>query len=134
MPMKETPDELAESIADMSGVYGAAPVGGHDDDCACRLCFTVGMARRIRESVTNEEDRPDEPLFSCSGAVARMTQIHWRGLGEDAIALRAVMEAGSGTLGEVLRKARQESRGVPVYRLLQALATLAASGLVDTAG
>jgi len=88
MPMKETPDELAESVADMAGVYGAAtaPPGGHDDDCGCRLCFTVEMARRIRESVANEEDRADEPLFSCSGTVAKMTQIHWRGLGEDAIA------------------------------------------------
>jgi len=54
MPNLETPDELAEEIANKLYIYGS-----HDDagECPkdCRICFTVDLTRRIRESVKNEE-------------------------------------------------------------------------------
>lgn len=51
----ETPDELAEFLANALGVYGA-----HDQRCAlkvykCRCCFVTAMTARIRESVANEK-------------------------------------------------------------------------------
>jgi hypothetical protein len=51
MPNLETPDELAENIADLCGVYG-----GHNEDekQPCRICFTGDMTYRIREAVKNE--------------------------------------------------------------------------------
>lgn len=55
MPYLETPDELAEDIADMCGVYGSSPEDNtHPEDCKCRICFTIGIAERIRQSVQNE--------------------------------------------------------------------------------
>ena len=54
MPQLETPDELADLIANWLHCYGS-----HSDDgeCAkdCRLCFTVAVTERIRESVKNEK-------------------------------------------------------------------------------
>ena len=56
MPYLETPDELAEQIADWCGVYGCGNyVAGHFDDCNCRMCFTGTLAARIRQAVKNEE-------------------------------------------------------------------------------
>ena len=52
MPHRETPDELAEHLATLLGVYGAAE--DHKDDCECRVCFVSDMTARIRESVKNE--------------------------------------------------------------------------------
>jgi len=52
MPHLETPDELADSLADKLGVYGV-----HDDLCSvdpCRVCFVSEMTQRIRDAVANE--------------------------------------------------------------------------------
>ena len=51
MPYLETPQELAEALADLVGVYG-----GHDDDepKPCRICWTMDMTDRIRKAVENE--------------------------------------------------------------------------------
>lgn len=57
MPFLENPDELADSIADLVGVYGAH---GENDECpddprkTCRICFVSKIASRIRGSVENE--------------------------------------------------------------------------------
>ena len=54
MPNLETPDELADEIANWLGVYGA-----HDENCTeekeCRCCFVLGLTERIRQAVRNEE-------------------------------------------------------------------------------
>jgi hypothetical protein len=57
MPYMETPEELAEAIADMCGVYGVPPYDreGHSADCNCRMCFYGRMENRIREAVKNEK-------------------------------------------------------------------------------
>lgn len=55
MPQLETPDELAEQIADWCGVYGSGPDGDHPKDCKCRNCFTFEVEQRIRQSVNNEK-------------------------------------------------------------------------------
>ncbi len=75
MPHIETVDDLAESLANMMGIYGItcdvedcgcrdvckiwpceclSRLGDHSDSCMCRMCFTSEMRRRIRESVENE--------------------------------------------------------------------------------
>jgi len=134
MPHAETPPDLAEDIADLLGVYGAPPET-HADGCECRLCFTLGMSQRIRESVENERDAPPEPVFSCAECVARMGTIHWRHLTvEESAVLRALESGGPGTLGEVLQRARREARGTPLYRIMQALTTLAAERKIESAG
>lgn len=52
----ETTTELAETIADMLGVYGTGPeFGDHSEDCSCRTCFVLNMEDRIREAVENEK-------------------------------------------------------------------------------
>lgn len=53
MPYVETPQDIAEEVADQIGVYGAAEE--HDDDCECRVCFVTGLTERIRISVENEK-------------------------------------------------------------------------------
>lgn len=58
MPVIETPDELAEQIADWCGVYGVFTgnegTENHPNDCKCRMCFVGMVENRIRQSVTNE--------------------------------------------------------------------------------
>jgi len=135
MPHSETPDGLAEEIADMLGAYGVSP-DTHEDGCGCRLCFTLGMAQRIRDSVANEEGpETPEPVFSCAECVSRMSAIHWRHLTtEESAALRALASGGPGTLGEILHRVRRKARGTPLYRLMQAVTTLVAEGKVESAG
>ena len=55
MPNLETPDELADAIADMVGVYGAC-AEILDEPCAgkCRPHFVSEMTNRIREAAANE--------------------------------------------------------------------------------
>lgn len=57
MPMIETPDEFADELADLFGVYGAHPEAGCSDDprSMCRVCFTAYVADRMRKSVDNEK-------------------------------------------------------------------------------
>jgi hypothetical protein len=55
MPYLETPDELADALADLLGVYGAHEDETCTDKRPCRPCFTAGMADRIRRSVANEQ-------------------------------------------------------------------------------
>jgi hypothetical protein len=52
MPYLETPDELAEFLANQLGIYGA-----HEDGEAneCRCCFVAGVKERIRNAVKNEK-------------------------------------------------------------------------------
>lgn len=60
MPYLETPDELADAIADMVGIYGGCPRGfdGEPDadcqECKCRIGFVAEMTDRIQRSVANE--------------------------------------------------------------------------------
>lgn len=57
MPFFESVDELADSIADMLGVYGAHSKNEECSDSArkmCRVCFVSVMSSRIRGSVENE--------------------------------------------------------------------------------
>lgn len=60
MPHLETPEELAEHLADRLGVYGAHgdernPEGVTcTDEKPCRPCFVMAMAERIRRAVKNE--------------------------------------------------------------------------------
>lgn len=57
MPMIETPDEFAEELADLFGVYGAHPRdGGCKDDprVMCRVCLVSYVADRMRTTVKNE--------------------------------------------------------------------------------
>lgn len=60
MPFLETPDELADEIADCIGVYGA-----HDDKCSanrpCRVCFVSDLTARIRASVLNDSPARARP-------------------------------------------------------------------------
>lgn len=53
MPYIETPQELAERIADWAYVYGAGPDGDHPDDCKCRMCFVEMVEKRIWQAVEN---------------------------------------------------------------------------------
>lgn len=61
MPYIETPDELAEWMADYKGVYEDSQgspdeaTGDHREDCECRMCFVDALTSRIRASVKNEE-------------------------------------------------------------------------------
>jgi hypothetical protein len=61
MPELETPEELAEKIANWCGVYGAhgdqyEPDGVRcTDEKPCRSCFVMDLTRRIREAVANEK-------------------------------------------------------------------------------
>lgn len=57
MPNLETPDELADHIADLAGIYGAhgeEETSTCTDAKPCRVCFVSGMTDRIREAVRNE--------------------------------------------------------------------------------
>ncbi len=59
MPHLETPDELAEWVADWLGVYGSVLDDDHDarshKASKCRVCFVAELAQRIRDSVENEQ-------------------------------------------------------------------------------
>lgn len=52
MPFIETPEDIAEELADTLGIYGAAKE--HNENCKCRVCFVVDMTDRIRQAVRNE--------------------------------------------------------------------------------
>ncbi len=54
MPYIETPNDLAEHIADLAGVYGTKADDDHPSDCSCRICFVIGMTERIRTAAENE--------------------------------------------------------------------------------
>lgn len=51
MPYLETPSELADSLADLIGIYG---VHQEDEKQNCRICFCSEMIERIKQSVINE--------------------------------------------------------------------------------
>ena len=73
MPTLETPEELADALADLCGIYnqGMRLVGltpeesrnvehwglcrDHADDCWCRACWRGRMERRIRSAVLHEQ-------------------------------------------------------------------------------
>jgi hypothetical protein len=59
MPYLENVDELAESLADAVGVWGAcrdeSPDGCHLWRAGCRVCWTMRIKARIRDAVQNEE-------------------------------------------------------------------------------
>lgn len=54
MPYIETPSELADSIADLLGIYGSHKEDEDTDPCPCRVCFVSTMTERIQASVRNE--------------------------------------------------------------------------------
>ena len=60
----ETPEDLAEQLADWMGVYGGCKnVNDNDDDCTynknnpfcCRTGFVGAISERMREAVENEK-------------------------------------------------------------------------------
>ena len=59
MPNIETPEELAEQIANWVGVYGSGLDDEHDEPLhkahQCRVCFVSALTHRIRQSVANEQ-------------------------------------------------------------------------------
>jgi hypothetical protein len=82
VPNFETPDELADHLADLVGIYGA-----HDDTCTaarpCRVCWVPDMVERIKAAAKNEQ-----MLGQMSVSAMQATKIpfcHWcetRHLGE----------------------------------------------------
>jgi hypothetical protein len=48
-------DEFAERLADWMGVYGS-PEGDHEEDCECRICFTIAVTDCIERIHQNEQD------------------------------------------------------------------------------
>lgn len=56
MPYLETPEELAEDLADQVGVYGTGTeTGGHPEGCPCRICWVMGIVQRMRQAVAWEQ-------------------------------------------------------------------------------
>jgi hypothetical protein len=61
MPYIETPDELADAIADMAGIYGGCNEEENRREngvidctkCTCRIGFVADMSARIWRSVAN---------------------------------------------------------------------------------
>ena len=59
MPYIETPEELADHLADLLGIYEdpkhpVSPAGDHMDGCKCRMCWVSVVADRMRRAVKNE--------------------------------------------------------------------------------
>jgi hypothetical protein len=54
MPFIETPDDIAERLADKLGIYGGHGDGDGAADCRCRDCFVPELVDRMRASVDNE--------------------------------------------------------------------------------
>ena len=52
--MIETLDDIVEQLADWCDIYGCGEDGDHAPDCQCRICFTIGLKKRIREAVAIE--------------------------------------------------------------------------------
>jgi len=48
----ELPKDLAEEIADELSIYDIAEE--HEEDCNCRVCFVIGLTKRIRDSRDSE--------------------------------------------------------------------------------
>lgn len=59
MPHIEMPQDIAEELADLLGIYNSAE--SHLEDCKCRVCFVIGITDRIRESVANEKRWQSNP-------------------------------------------------------------------------
>ena len=55
MPYLESVDDLAESLANLLGLYGSCN-SESEEDCPkdCRSCFVFSTKQRIREAVANE--------------------------------------------------------------------------------
>lgn len=51
----ETLDDIVEELADGLGIYGAHGEEHPDGQCECRMCFSMGLNRRIREAVQSEQ-------------------------------------------------------------------------------
>lgn len=51
----ETVDDIVEELANFNDAYGAHVEEHPDGQCECRVCFTLGLADRIRAAVRNEE-------------------------------------------------------------------------------
>jgi hypothetical protein len=68
MPHLETPDELADFLADQVGVYGAHEDGVCTEQRPCRPCYVSELTARIRQSVKNE---------ALLGSMAPEPLCHW---------------------------------------------------------
>lgn len=66
MPHLETPDELADAVANWLDIYGA-----HSDDESkpCRVCFVFNFSDRVRMAVRNEQTL----LHAACGGTGRRT-------------------------------------------------------------
>ncbi len=64
MPFLETPDELADHLADLMGIYqdSRCDEGEHVDDCDCRVGWVPAMADRIRSAAANENTPTSDNL------------------------------------------------------------------------
>lgn len=54
LPHLETPDELADHIADQVGIYGAHEDESCTEQRPCRPCYVLDLTERIRAAVQNE--------------------------------------------------------------------------------
>lgn len=68
-------DDIIEELADSLGIYGAHTEEHPDGQCECRVCFSMGMSRRIRDAVQIERQLaappPDQRGAEKRGLVTR---------------------------------------------------------------
>jgi hypothetical protein len=95
-----------------------------------RLRLARKLRREHRWLGPRANARTREPVFSCRECVFRMDSGHWRNISDEETAvLRALKNGGPATIGDILSRARRKV--APLYRLLQALATLVAQGYIE---
>lgn len=75
----ETLDDIVEELADSLGVYGAHAEEHPDGQCECRVCFSMGMSRRIMDAVQVERRLAAAPelidVIGIMGALKEATEV-----------------------------------------------------------
>lgn len=80
----ELPNELANNIADMIGVYGASEE--HGEDCKCRICFVSKMEDRIINSMANLLNQNNQTIVDKDSLQYKQIEIvEWVKKGIDSI-------------------------------------------------
>lgn len=71
-------DDIIEELADSLGIYGAHTEEHPDGQCECRVCFSMGMSRRIRDAVQIERQLaappPDPELIDVIGIMGALKE------------------------------------------------------------